>query len=284
MSVALLLLATGQRYRNYVDQFLNSAAEHFIPHDVILWTDGIVPHDRPVAQAFHKEPLGTPHETLYRYKTFLGKRELLESYDYLFYSDVDMRFLKDVEYSEVLTDGLVGCLHPRFAGKEGIPERDPKSTAYIPEGAGNRYFCGGFQGGETGAFLQAMNTMSANIDIDEERGITASMHDESHWNKYLLYHPPAIALPYTFMGVEGREVNPEMKMLALNKMLDDFRRMKVLGGNIVPPSGRYVWVRRKQFGNMPAGRAVQMREETARWYLNMGAVEEVPVEQLSHSS
>ena len=68
-----------------------------------------------------------------------------------------------------------------------------------PPRRAKHYYCGGFQGGEAQAFLAAMRAMDASIADDERRGIMAWWHDESHWNRYLIDHPPTVELSHEYM-------------------------------------------------------------------------------------
>ena len=58
--------------------------------------------------------------------------------------------------------------------------------------------------------------MAAQIDDDASRGITAIWHDESHWNRYLIDHPPEVALPPTYCCPESWSMAGR-KILALDK-------------------------------------------------------------------
>lgn len=232
MKIALLILATGMRYWPYVDPLLRSVEQFFPKCDPLVWTDN------PDQKEFfvQKKGLGYPGETLHRYHTFLEAERFLKCYDYLFYVDVDMRFVAPIFLEDILSDGITATLHPGYAharvhkptGKYvptcGLPERRPQSVAYIPEGASTRYFCGGFNGGTSEAYLTMARTIRGNIEIDKMNGITARWHDESHMNRYLLDHPPAKVLTPSFCYPEnydgGYGWEPELytpKLLALDK-------------------------------------------------------------------
>ncbi len=139
-----------------------------------------------------------PAPTLMRYHLFLNEEEKLKDYDYIFYLDADMRVVSKVS-DEILNDGLMAAEHPMYSlRREYIPpyEPNPNSTAYInrpgkviDENGKPRfkpyYYAGGFQGGTSKAFLEAMRTMKENIDKDFDKGYVAIWNDESHWNKYI---------------------------------------------------------------------------------------------------
>lgn len=202
MKIALLVIATGEKYHRYIDPLLASAKQHLFPHDTILWTDSLGFHD--VNHQFPKECLGYPGETLYRYHTFLSKENLLRQYDFLMYSDIDMLWVAPVKEEEIISDGITATLHPGYVGKVGTPERRSSSKAYIPTHANNKYYCGGFNAGITRDFLWMAQHIKAHIDEDTSKNITACWHDESHLNAFLYYNwPPARTLTPSFCWPEG---------------------------------------------------------------------------------
>lgn len=144
------------------------------------------------------EPMEWPIPTLMRYHLFLAEEEKLKGYDYLFYLDADMKIVQKIS-DEILGNGLTTAPHPGYVlRRQLIPpyEPNPESTAFIPrlgyyqdEGHQKRfipfYAAGGFQGGKTKLFIEAMKRMKKNIDKDFDKNYTAIWNDESHWNKYL---------------------------------------------------------------------------------------------------
>ena len=82
---------------------------------------------------FETEPIEWPYPTLMRYNLFLGQEEYLKKFDYIFYCDLDMKFVNIVG-DEVLGD-LTAAQHPMYAlRREYQPpyEPNPESSAYIP--------------------------------------------------------------------------------------------------------------------------------------------------------
>lgn len=153
------------------------------------------------------EPIEWPAPTLMRYHLFLQQEEKLKDYDYVFYMDADMRVVAKIS-DEIFGDGLTAAEHPMYSlRKQYIPPYEPNkaSTAYIPrpgkvidENGKPRfkpyYYAGGFQGGVAKDFIEAMKVMKKNIDKDFDNNYTAIWNDESHWNRYLSEHEPAIVL------------------------------------------------------------------------------------------
>lgn len=206
MRTAFVVIATGDRYHRFVDRLLRSMQVHLkFEYTVFLWTDIYYPV-RGVVQ-FRLENAGFPRTTLHRYHTFLTQQVALAKFDQIFYCDVDMEFVADVRESDICSDGITATLHPGFIhdrrhlecpGTDGTPERRPVSTACIPEGSGNKYFCGGFNGGTSAAYLRMAQTIKQNVDLDKASGLTALWHDESHLNRYLHDNPPARILTPSF--------------------------------------------------------------------------------------
>lgn len=147
---------------------------------------------------FPTEPIDWPAPTLMRYHLFLQQEEKLKDYDYLFYLDADMRVVDKIS-DEVLGEGLTVAEHPMYSLRpQYFPPYEPnkESAAYIPrlgqvvEENGKRrlkplYIAGGFQGGKTPLFIEAMQKMKEGIDKDFNKNYTAIWNDESHWNKYV---------------------------------------------------------------------------------------------------
>lgn len=232
MKTALLLIATGARYHQFIRPLLASAAEFFVPHTALLWTDSTELYN---AATFPLAPEGFPKATLHRYHTFYNHASTLVGFDQVFYCDIDMRFVAPIEGKEIWSDGITATLHPGFifpridptgdyVFKFGTPERRRESTAFISRSTLNDYFCGGFNGGDARAFLAMADTLRKNIDHDANNDITAVWHDESHLNRYLWDNKPANVLTPSFCypedyheeyGWDRRKYEP--KLLALNK-------------------------------------------------------------------
>lgn len=178
-------------------------------------------HDAGATKFFDIDAAPWPMPTLMRYHLFLQQEELLKQYDYLFYCDIDMKFV-NVVGDEILGEGLTAAQHPMYAFRPGLEfplEPNPESAAYIKQP--KHYFAGGFQGGRTKDFIEAMKTMKQTVDYDFSRNYTARWNDESHWNRYLFDHPPAIILSPSYVypdslieeyykKVWGRDYSPKL--------------------------------------------------------------------------
>ena len=228
MKTALLIIATGEKYHAFVPSLLESAKEFFVEHDAIVWTDTL-----EAASAFDakfvltKEALGFPYETLHRYSTILQQRWLLEKYDQVFYVDSDMRFVALVG-EEVFSNGITATLHPGYVGNCGTPERRRESLAFISPLYQSKYFCGGFNGGSSEAFLKMAVYCDSVVRIDSDHGIIPIWHDESATNSYLYRCPPDKILDPSYCYPENASeyytnkwkaagLNVTPKILALDK-------------------------------------------------------------------
>lgn len=194
--IGLFLVATN-KYKQFVDQLLKSADEYFFAGhklNVYLFTDDpsykfSIP-SRISIKYFKIESLKFPYATLLRYKMFSQIKKYLDC-DYVFYSDVDCRFV-DFVGEEILPldlpeeNRLVAVRHCGFYGQGGGGwETRKESIAYIAPEKRIFYYAGGFQGGSVEAYMSACETMRDNIEADKKNGVISVWHDESHWNQHL---------------------------------------------------------------------------------------------------
>lgn len=212
--VGLMFVCINPPYWEFAREVVLGAQQYFLPdHDVeaMIWSD--MPKENNYgATVFETEPIGWPYPTLMRYNLFLGQEEYLKKFDYIFYCDLDMKFVNIVG-DEVLGEGLTAAQHPMYAlRKEYCPPYEPnsKSSAFIPrpgriiEDNGKprfepMYYAGGFQGGKTDDFIKAMKVMRERINEDLNNNYIAIWNDESHWNRYLFDNPPSIVLSPSYI-------------------------------------------------------------------------------------
>lgn len=216
--VALLFIALNERYWPYLLQVIEDCKVNFLPHhkvDYFVWTD--MPKENiSRGTVIETEPIEWPHPTLMRYHLFLNEEERLKDYEYIFYLDADMHVVDKIS-DEILGEGLTVAEHPMYSLQARfVPPYEPNkdSAAYVPrlgqmivEDGKPRfrplYLAGGFQGGKTQHFIDAMKVMKKNIDKDFNNNYTAIWNDESHWNKYVFdYANPVDGHPTTVLGPE----------------------------------------------------------------------------------
>ena len=224
MKIAILYICTG-RYIRFWEEFYEKTEKFFLTSyhkEYFVFTDQAV---APINERIHpikQKQLGWPYDTLMRFAMFRKVEDQLSSFNYIFFLNANMRFLQPVN-EEVLPSekegGLVAVKHPGFFDKTNEAftyERDPRSEAYIPEGNGQHYFMGGFNGGTSEAYLQLIKDLDRNIKKDLRKNIVAIWHDESHLNKYLLDHKCKV-LDSSFGYPENWDLPLERKVMILDK-------------------------------------------------------------------
>lgn len=222
-NVGLLIMATG-KYIRFVDPLIKSAEKHFCAnHNVtyFVFTDGTMPPADNVV-CFHQARLGWPYDTMMRYHAYAAHADELAKQDYLFACDADMLFVNTVG-DEILGE-RVATIHPGYYQSRGTYETNPISTAYIPGNQGTHYFAGGFYGASSKEFIKILNTNIANIDKDMQKGYVAVWHDESHWNRYCIDHPPTVILTPSYCFPEGWPIPFKPRLIALNKNHSEMRK------------------------------------------------------------
>ncbi len=208
--IAVVCICLNKNYWQFLSPMIESARKFLLKGnevDFIVWSD--MPQDYPVdAKVIPTEPFEWPLPTLYRYHLFLREEKLLETYDYIYYVDADMKFVSRV--GDEIIGNLVGAQHPMYAiRRDYIPpyEPNPKSTSFIPRVGrvvGKRfeplYFAGGFQGGRSDIFIKAMKEMRDMIDVDfTKNNYIPIWNDESAWNAYLFKNPPTVVLSPSYV-------------------------------------------------------------------------------------
>jgi histo-blood group ABO system transferase len=191
--IGLGLIATG-KYDVFLGPFIESVNKFFMTgHEVsvVVFSDkdlNIESTDRVKIKVIKIEHKPFPYASLLRYKHFDDNAESFDDCTHVFYSDVDMLFVDHVG-EEILNIGLTCTLHPGFyKGGWGSQNVDKRSNAYLPKQYWNNYCAGGFQGGAKDEFLSACQVLNIRISVDENNGVLAEWHDESHWNWYLKTH------------------------------------------------------------------------------------------------
>lgn len=227
MKVAFLLIATN-KYVSFLQQFISSADNHAFKGDDVtycIFTNNQVDLETKNSfKYFSIEAEPWPKPTLKRYDYFIDKKDTLQEYDYLYYSDVDMRFVDDVG-SEIFSK-MVATTHPGFYNKSNLEftyDRNPNSMAYVPFGYGKKYYAGGFNGGKSSNFLNMAETISDWRKADEKNNIIPVWHDESYMNKYFIVFPPSLELTPSYCYPESWNIPFTKKLLALDKNHSEMR-------------------------------------------------------------
>lgn len=224
-NVGLLIIATN-KYIQFLQPLITSADEFFCQDSKVtyfVFTDQKIniksKRDIVKTNVDHKE---WPWMTLGRYKIFDNINKELSQMDYLYYCDVDMKFVGNV--GEEIFSERVATQHPGFIGRRGTPEINPASLACVHNNENMQYFAGGFNGGSSLEYLKMSKTISQNIDIDYSKGIIAIWHDESHMNRYFIDNPPTKILNPSYCYPETWRIPFEKKILALDKNHTEIRK------------------------------------------------------------
>lgn len=199
--VALLIMATG-RYVAYAERLVRSAEKFFCTDckkTYVIFTDAqrsepTVSVGNNTVLYIAQQRLGWPHDTLMRTSVYLKNFKQYDSgVDYMFAVDADMLFVAPVGH-EIFSDRVV-VKHPGFLpGDRGSYETNPISAAFVRRHEGTTYFAGGFYGGSHDEFFKTLVGMNKQIERDLAKNFIAVWHDESHLNRWFIYHPPTLIL------------------------------------------------------------------------------------------
>jgi len=203
MTIAILYICTG-KYFKFWNEFYSTAQTNllkFHKKHYFVFTDNkeLLKAQNINVTYISQKKIGWPFDTLYRFKIFLGVKESLKNFDYVYYINANALIVSEVN-EEIFPSpyNFIGCQHPCFYDKytnDYIYERNPNSTAFIELGNGMNYLMGAFIGGESKAFVEMCEVLNENIDTDYNKGVIAIWHDESHYNKYLLARSYKILSP-----------------------------------------------------------------------------------------
>jgi GR25 family glycosyltransferase involved in LPS biosynthesis len=183
-------------YVYFYENFIKNCEISFLPQykkNYYIVTDKDLPVILNTNTYFLKvEQIGWPYETLYRYKYFLMfNQEDLAKSDIFYFVNGNGQFLTTINCNVFPTEnGYTFTIHNAFHNKKYKKltyEKNPKSTAYIPEIKKKKYvyYAGGFFGATKDKFITLCDTLDKAIQKDEENNYIAEWHDESHLNKYV---------------------------------------------------------------------------------------------------
>lgn len=214
-SIAVCYICTGP-YINFFPEFYktsqlfllkNYKKHYFVFTDNVEFFSSIKSEDITVTYINH---LPWPLITLLRFNFFLNKEDELKKFDYVMFSNANMRFVDYVREEEFLPDFFEGnkknlsvTIHPGYYLKEkkDFPvERKPISTAYIKQGDEPQYVIGAMYVATSQEFINLSKICRNNIETDLKNNVVATWHDESHLNHYVAYDSKNKyrLLPYSF--------------------------------------------------------------------------------------
>ncbi|NWX11710.1 BGAT1 transferase, partial [Aegotheles bennettii] len=111
--------------------------------------------------------------------------------NYLYSIDIDAQLFEHIGVE--IIDELVGTVSSwqyTACRDNKAYERHPESQAAIPKGEGDFYYTASFYGGSVAEVYRLTRACFKGLMEDRKNGIEARWHEESHLNKYLLYHKP----------------------------------------------------------------------------------------------
>ncbi|KAM4806782.1 alpha-1,3-galactosyltransferase 2 [Urocitellus parryii] len=224
LTIGLTVFAVGRYLEKYLARFLESAEEHFMVGQRVVY---YVFTERPAAVP--RVALGPGRQlrvqyvvrerrwqdvSMARMRTLyeaLGGRLGREAH-FVFCLDVDQHFSSTFG-PEALAES-VAQLHawhyrwPRWL----LPfERDSRSAAAMAQDEGDFYYHAALFGGSVAAVRRLTAHCARAQQQDRERGLEALWHDESHLNKYFWLHKPAKVLSPEFCWSPEIGPRPEIR-------------------------------------------------------------------------
>ncbi|XP_032567004.1 histo-blood group ABO system transferase 1-like [Chiroxiphia lanceolata] len=192
-----------RKHVQFIEGFIRSANKYFLAGyrvNFYLFTDNpekishpqMAPENHlfviPVHNHSRWQDVSTSHMDIIN--TYIHSQFQYEV-DCLYSIDIDVQLLAHIGVE--IIDTLVGTLSSwQFTThhENKAYETRPESQAAIPKGEGDFYYTSSFYGGSVSEVYKLTRDCFKGIMEDRENGIEARWHDESHLNKYVLYHKP----------------------------------------------------------------------------------------------
>lgn len=221
--VGLIIISTGE-YTKYLKKFIETFNVYFFKGqaDLYIFTDKNLEYNNKNIHVIKINHLGWPYMPLLRTELIWENRDIFIN-EYLYMIDGDVYFNDDVG-KHILTK-RVAVLHRNIERKrkDFNYETRKESEAYISKNEGEKYFIGGFIGGERSEFIDIMFEVSNGIEKDICRGIRAIWGDESHVNRYFIDNEPTKILSPEYMCPVGN-TKFKAKIFHIDK---DFKRINI---------------------------------------------------------
>jgi len=230
MKIAILYIGTG-RYTIFWDEFFKSCEKYFIKdvqkHYFFFTDDKTIKSDDKVT-VVAQDNLSWPMIACFRYKIINKIKEQLKDYDFVFFFNGNMEFVKPVTKEEFLPNEtqsyLVSALHSinkrAKSNDEFMYERNPESTSFIPYGQGKYYLQSAISGGRTPEYLKLLKDCEDLMDKDLQNNFIPIFHDESLFNKYMLGKPHLVLGCNYMQPVHGKpwmKYGPSVKIIQRDK-------------------------------------------------------------------
>lgn len=224
--IAILYICIG-KYEIFWDEFFESSENLFCKKhhkEYFIFTDSNNHFVGEETKRVHKicwEDLGWPDNSLKRFDMFISIEEDLKKFDFVFFMNANMMFVKEVDENFLpIVENFTLVEHFLFYNQTPLffsYDRNPKSTAFIPHLKGEYYVRGSVNGAKTKNFLEMIHSCSKAIKENESKGIISVWHDETHLNAYVLGRKDLKILDPGFSFAEGDNQNFEIFILAREK-------------------------------------------------------------------
>ncbi|XP_072887863.1 alpha-1,3-galactosyltransferase 2-like isoform X1 [Hemitrygon akajei] len=202
--IGLSVFAVGNYLDLYLEHFLMTADEHFMPGFSVIFyvfVDDLTKLEQIVSKLSGRgkvRGLKVERHKRWQDNSMFRMKQIYELIDnhakeeanYIFCFDVDQYF-KGRFGTEALSES-VALLHAWFYRKPKFLytyESNPHSAAYI-ESKGDFYYHAAVFGGTWQSVRNLTEACYLGIMQDKERNMEALWHDESHLNKYFWLHKP----------------------------------------------------------------------------------------------
>ncbi len=225
-TIAILYICTGKYcvfweefYESYEENFLTRSQKHYF---VFTDAENIPYQEKENVTMIPQKNLGWPDNTLKRFELFTREEERWKDYDYTFFINANFLCVEPVTEEEFLPieQNLLVAEHASMHGKSPMEmtyDRNPKCTACVYAEEGSYYVMGGLNGGKTAAYMDMVHQLKRNVEIDENNGVMALWHDESHLNRFIIGRTDVKVLPPSYGYPEGADYPYQPKMLIREK-------------------------------------------------------------------
>ena len=200
-AIGLMIIATG-KYDKFIQNLITSADQYFLSEkeDVTyyIFTDSNT--DIVSKRNIIKIPIphkSFPFASMDRFKHFTENANLFKNENYLYYVDVDCRFVNYIDFSEI-SGNLVAVRHCGYYNGGGTYEDNVNSCMYQDPSKYKYYYGGGFSGGAKEKYLELSKWCYEHIETDVNNNIIPRFHDETALNRYLLDIEPDRILSPSF--------------------------------------------------------------------------------------
>lgn len=227
IDVGILYICTGE-YNQFWKDFYISCEKYFMPDinkKYFVFTDkeNIEFKNKNNIHLIKIENEDFPEVSLKKFLYFYKNKEVFQNTDYLIYLNSNLVLRKKISSKDILPEGREKLVCFAWSTTEKhTNERRKDSRAYMPK-ENKYYFRGGLMGGTTKDFLKVSKKLSDNIEEDRRNNIIALWHDESHWNRELLFRNDYKIMPIDIILPE-EEAAEETRGIFIDKVKLNFKK------------------------------------------------------------